>query len=30
MLKTISGEATIEEIVTEMDSFIQSKIWWKK
>jgi adenylate kinase len=26
MLKTISGEATIEEIVTEMDSFIQSKI----
>ncbi|GGD35461.1 adenylate kinase [Malaciobacter pacificus] len=26
ILKTISGEATIEEIVTEMDSFIQSKI----
>lgn len=26
LLKTISGEGTIEEIVTEMDEFIQSKI----
>ena len=26
ILKIISGEGTIEEIVSEMDSFVQSKI----